>query len=109
MDIYGHLLYICGRKVELSILARKMLEREKFTPEACCVLGNHYSMKRDSKKAIEFFQRASRLDENFLTAKLFMAQEYLEVNQNAKAIGNHSLDVSRACYPVFRGHSTSDG
>eukprot|EP00210_Caulerpa_lentillifera_P005825 g5571.t1 len=86
MDLYSNLLYICGRKVELSILARRMLEYEKFTPEACCVIGNHYSMKRDSKKAIDFFQRASRLDENFLTAKLFMAQEYLETRQNKEAI-----------------------
>lgn len=90
MDLYGHLLYICGKKVELSILARRMLEREKFTPEACCVLGNHYSMKQDSKKAIEYFERAIRLDESFLNAKLFMAQEYIELNENAKSIGNHS-------------------
>jgi anaphase-promoting complex subunit 8 len=35
---------------------------EKFCPESCCVVGNHYSLKGKHERAVLYFQRAIKLN-----------------------------------------------
>jgi anaphase-promoting complex subunit 8 len=45
MDVYSNILYVTEQAAQLSHLAHRLAEQHKYTPEACCVIGNYYSLK----------------------------------------------------------------
>jgi anaphase-promoting complex subunit 8 len=45
MDIYSNILYVTEQAGQLTHLAHRLAETHKYTPEACCVMGNYYSLK----------------------------------------------------------------
>jgi len=68
MDVYSNVLYVKEDKTELSRLAHRALQVEKYRPETCCIIGNYYSIKGKHDRAIVYFHRALKLDPNFLSA-----------------------------------------
>ena len=57
--------------------------------------GNYYSLRSNHEKAVQYFQRALRLNPHYLAALTLMGHEYMEMkNTNAaiqcyrQAIGN---------------------
>jgi hypothetical protein len=42
-----------------------MSQVEKFCPESCCVVGNHYSLKGKHERAVLYFQRAIKLNSRY--------------------------------------------
>ncbi len=45
MDIYSNILYVKEAMAALSHLAHSVAATNKYRPEACCVVGNYYSLK----------------------------------------------------------------
>lgn len=45
MDTYSNILFVKEAFGPLSHLAHRLAVTDKFTPEACCVVGNYYSLK----------------------------------------------------------------
>lgn len=42
MDVYSNVLYCQEKVVELSHLAHRIAQTDKYRPETCCVIGNYY-------------------------------------------------------------------
>lgn len=57
-----NLSYVQEKRAELSRLAHAVVQVEKFCPEACCVVGNYYSLKGRHESAVTYFQRAIKLN-----------------------------------------------
>lgn len=85
MDVYSNILYVKEDAVNLSLLANRCMKIDKFTPETCCVIGNYYSFRRDREQAVTFFQRALKLNRNYLSAWTLMGHEFLEMKNTAAA------------------------
>jgi len=86
MDTYSNILYVKEKQAELSALAHSVVEVEKFCPESCCVVGNYYSLKGRHERAVQYFQRALRLNGQYLSAWTLMGHEYMELRNTSAAI-----------------------
>lgn len=49
-DTYSNILYVKEAKRALSSLAHRCISIDKYRPEACCVIGNYYSLKGAHEK-----------------------------------------------------------
>ena len=48
--------------------------------------GNYYSLRSQHEKAVLYFQRALKLNPNYLSAWTLMGHEYMELKQTSSAI-----------------------
>ncbi|XP_043222468.1 cell division cycle protein 23 homolog isoform X1 [Amphibalanus amphitrite] len=105
MDSYSNLLYVKGMQVELCSLAHNLSNINKYSVETCCVIGNYYSLKNHHEKAILYFQRALRLNANYLSAWTLLGHEYLELKNTNAAIQcyRQAIDVNRLDYRAWYG------
>ena len=105
MDSYSNLLYVKGMQVELCSLAQSLSNINKYSVETCCVIGNYYSLKNHHEKAILYFQRALRLNANYLSAWTLLGHEYLELKNTNAAIQcyRQAIDVNRLDYRAWYG------
>jgi len=85
VDTYSNILYVKERRAELSHLAHAVTKIDKFSAEACCVVGNYYSLKGKHERAITYFQRALRANPKFLPAWTLMGHECVELRNTAAA------------------------
>ena len=58
MDTYSNILYIKECHGDLANLALRCFYNNKYSPEACCVVGNYYSLMGDHIKAVIYFRKA---------------------------------------------------
>jgi anaphase-promoting complex subunit 8 len=45
MDVFSNILFVKEQFAALSQLAHRAMVTDKYTPEACCITGNYYSLK----------------------------------------------------------------
>lgn len=93
MDLFSNILYIKENYGELANLAHRVFHNDKYRPEACCVIGNYYSLRGDHHKAVIYFKRAIKLDNRFLSAWTLMGHEYLEMKNTNAAIESYRTAV----------------
>ena len=86
MDVYSNVLYVKEEKAKLSLLAHETATNEPYRAETNCIIGNYYSLVGEHTKAVLYFQRALKLDSNFLSAWTLMGHEYLELVNYQAAI-----------------------
>lgn len=55
LDLYSNILYIKENFCELANLAYNVFHNDKYRPEACCTVGNYYSLRGDHHKAVIYF------------------------------------------------------
>ena len=79
-------LWHLKRDKELCTLAQQVVEVDKFSPEAWCVVGNCFSLQREPDTAIKFFQRALQLDPAFTYAHTLCGHEQVHNEDLEKAI-----------------------
>jgi anaphase-promoting complex subunit 8 len=94
-DIYSNILYVKEDREKLSQLAHICSTIERFRPESCCVLGNYYSLRSDHEKAVLYFQRALKLDRNYLAAWTLMGHEYVEMKNTSAAVECYRRSVGK--------------
>ncbi|XP_077296926.1 uncharacterized protein LOC143918754 [Arctopsyche grandis] len=105
LDIYSHLLYVKEMRTELANLAHKVVEIDKYRVETCCVIGNYYSLRSDHQKAVVYFQRALKLNPNYLSAWILMGHEFIELQNTNAAIQSYrqAIEVNRNDYRAWNG------
>ncbi|KAL5523535.1 hypothetical protein ACEPAG_7708 [Sanghuangporus baumii] len=105
IDILSNILYVAENKVKLSKLAHYYLGVDKDRPEVCCMVGNHYSLRQEPERAIQYFRRATELDQSYLPAWTLMGHEYVEIKNSHAAIESYrrAIDVNRKDYRAWYG------
>lgn len=105
MDTYSNILFIKENYCELSNLAFKCYQNDKYRPETCCVIGNYYGLKGDHAKAVVYFKRAIKLDYSFLPAWTLMGHEHLEMKSIPSAIESYrtAVDIDPTDYRAWYG------
>jgi anaphase-promoting complex subunit 8 len=86
MDVYSNILYVKEDHVELTLLARRLVDEDPYRSETCCVIGNFYSFRGAHDRAILYFQRALKLNPNCLAAWTLMGHEFIELKNPPAAI-----------------------
>lgn len=94
LDTYSHILYVKEQSAVLSYLARQAIKIDKYTPEACCIIGNYCSLKREHEKSVTYFQRALSFNRNFIPAWILMGHEFMEMKKTPAAIDAYRTAVS---------------
>lgn len=95
LDIFSNLLFVKELKKEIAFLAHKVVEIDKYRPETCCVIGNYYSIRLDHQKAVTYFQRAVKLNPNYLSAWTLMGHEFMEMKNTNAAIQSYRKGVGK--------------
>jgi len=105
MDTYSNLLYVKEMKAELAYLAHRCSELDKYRVETCCIIGNYYSLRSQHDKAVLYFQRALKLNPNYLSAWTLMGHEYMELKHTSAAIQAYrqAIEVNRRDYRAWYG------
>jgi anaphase-promoting complex subunit 8 len=105
MDAFSNVLYVKDQKVALSHLAHRSMTVDKYRPETCIVVGNYYSSKARHEKAVQYFQRALKLDRTYLSAWTLLGHEYIEMKNTAAAIEAYrrAVDISDREYRAWYG------
>lgn len=93
LDVFSNLLFVKEMKKEMASLAHKAVEINKYRPETCCVIGNYYSIRADHTKAVIYFQRALKLDPQYLSAWTLMGHEFMEMKNTNAAIQSYRKAV----------------
>ncbi|KAK4945084.1 Anaphase-promoting complex subunit 8 [Elasticomyces elasticus] len=105
LEHYSNILYVMEDRPKLAFLAHLATSIDKFRPEACCIVGNYYSLCSQHEKAVLYFRRALTLDKNFLSAWTLMGHEYIELKNTHAAIESYrrAVDVNRKDYRAWYG------
>ncbi|KAL3823095.1 hypothetical protein ACHAXA_011147 [Cyclostephanos tholiformis] len=105
MDAFSNVLYVKDQKVALSHLAHRSMTVDKYRPETCIVVGNYYSSRARHEKAVQYFQRALKLDRTYLSAWTLLGHEYIEMKNTAAAIEAYrrAVDISDREYRAWYG------
>ncbi|KAL7441922.1 hypothetical protein ACHAXH_008305 [Discostella pseudostelligera] len=105
MDAFSNVLYVKDQKVALSHLAHRSVTVDKYRPETCIIVGNYYSSKGRHEKAVQYFQRALKLDRTYLSAWTLLGHEYIEMKNTAAAIEAYrrAVDISDREYRAWYG------
>lgn len=89
LEYYSTALWHMRRDVELNALARYALERDRFSAATWCIVGNAFSLQRDTDSAIEFFLRAAQIDPRNPYPCTLAGHEYLYLD---------NYDAAMRCY-----------
>uniref|UniRef100_A0A2C9K5M1 Cdc23 domain-containing protein n=1 Tax=Biomphalaria glabrata TaxID=6526 RepID=A0A2C9K5M1_BIOGL len=105
MDVYSNLLFVTENKAELAHLAHKCCTINKYSVETCCVIGNYYSLRSQHEKALLYFQRALKLNANYISAWTLVGHEYMEMKNTSAAIQAYrrATEVDKRDYRAWYG------
>jgi len=105
LDTYSNILYVKEQSAALSHLARQAVRIDKYTPEACCIIGNYYSLKGEHEKSVTYFQRALCLNRNFTPAWILMGHEFMEMKNTPSAIDAYrtAVNINQRDYRAWYG------
>eukprot|EP00929_Paragymnodinium_shiwhaense_P009810 TRINITY_DN114165_c0_g1_i1.p1 TRINITY_DN114165_c0_g1~~TRINITY_DN114165_c0_g1_i1.p1 ORF type:complete len:641 (-),score=163.95 TRINITY_DN114165_c0_g1_i1:30-1952(-) len=105
LDTYSNILYVKEQTAALSHLARQAVKIDKYTPEACCIVGNYYSLRGEHEKSVTQFQRALALNRNFTPAWILMGHEFMEMKNTPAAIDAYrtAVHINQRDYRAWYG------
>ncbi|XP_026675858.1 cell division cycle protein 23 homolog [Diaphorina citri] len=105
MDTYSNLLYIKEMKVELSYLAHDCESARYYNVATSCLTGNYYSLRSDHQKAVLYFQRALKLNPNYLGVWTLLGHEYMEMKNTNAAIQcyRQAIEINNLDYRAWYG------
>jgi len=105
LDTYSNILYVKEESAALSHLARQAIRVDKYTPEACCIIGNYYSLKGEHEKSVTYFQRALCLHRGFTPAWILMGHEFMEMKNTPAAIEAYrtAVNINQRDYRAWYG------
>eukprot|EP00276_Gloeochaete_wittrockiana_P012349 CAMPEP_0184374476 /NCGR_PEP_ID=MMETSP1089-20130417/165045_1 /TAXON_ID=38269 ORGANISM="Gloeochaete wittrockiana, Strain SAG46.84" /NCGR_SAMPLE_ID=MMETSP1089 /ASSEMBLY_ACC=CAM_ASM_000445 /LENGTH=565 /DNA_ID=CAMNT_0026717491 /DNA_START=2202 /DNA_END=3899 /DNA_ORIENTATION=- len=105
MDVYSNMLYVKEAKADLSYLAHNAALIDKYRPETCCIIGNYYSLRGQHEQAVLYFQRALRLNRNYLSAWTLIGHEFVEMKNTPAAIQAYrtAVDINSKDFRAWYG------
>eukprot|EP00042_Codosiga_hollandica_P040945 m.359353 g.359353 ORF g.359353 m.359353 type:complete len:750 (+) comp55993_c1_seq5:3-2252(+) len=74
---FSTVLWYLQQDVPLSYLANEVVNMDRESSEAWCVVGNCFSLQNDHDAAIKFFQRAIQLDNEHAYAHTLLGHEHI--------------------------------
>ena len=74
-EIFSNVLFVMEARTRLSALASRWAKVDKYCTEICCVLGNYFALRQNYDRAVLYFQRALRLNLDYLSAWTLMVHE----------------------------------
>ena len=103
--MYSNILYVKEHRGALSFLAQTVMKTDKFSPETCVVVGNHYALKGFHDKAVLYLGRALKLNRRYLAAWTLMGHEYVELKNTAAAVSAYRrvVDIDPTDYRGWYG------
>ena len=94
MEIYSTVLWHLKSEIELSYLAHEVIDTDRLSPQAWCVVGNSFSLQRDHDNALKCFQRATQLDARFAYAFTLQGHEHAVSEEFDKALTAYRRGVA---------------
>jgi len=86
LEIYSSALWHLREDKELAMLSHQVNEIDKYSAETWCVIGNCYSLQKETDIAIKFFQRSLQIDPYFTYAHTLCGHEHVNNEDMDKAI-----------------------
>lgn len=108
MEVYSTVLWHLKNDVELAYLAHELMEVDRLSPEAWCVLGNSFSHQRDHDQALKCFKRATQLDPQFAYGFTLQGHEYVANEEYDKALDayRNGINADNRHYNAWYGLGT---
>ncbi|KAK5669448.1 anaphase-promoting complex subunit cdc27 [Batrachochytrium dendrobatidis] len=105
MDTYGTCLWHLRKVIELSYLGKELEQENRLAPQTWCVIGNYFSLNQEHDQAIQSFQRAIKVDPEFVNAHTLIGHEYLtsEDLENAAIHFRTALRLNPRHYSALYG------
>lgn len=89
MEYYSSALWHQHKEIELSILAKDLMDLDQEAPETWCVAGNCYSLQKEHESAIKYLEKAIKVDPNFAYAYTLLGHELISAER---------LDQAMTCF-----------
>ena len=86
MEIYSTVLWHQKNDIDLSYLAHEVIDTDRLSPQAWCVVGNSFNLQRDHDNALKCFQRATQLAPRFAYAHTLQGHEHVANEEFDKAL-----------------------
>lgn len=86
LELLSTVYWQLKKEVELAHLAQEVVDWDRLSPEAWCVVGNCFSLQKDHETALVFFGRSLQLDPNFTYTHTLSGYEYMANEDFDKAI-----------------------
>lgn len=105
IDAHTSVLWLADRKARIAELAKHFAGAPQDKPEYFCLLGNHYSARREHEKAVRAFRKATYLDRTYGAAWTLMGHEYYDLANYHAAIESYrrAIDVNAKDYRAWSG------
>ncbi|KAI2797719.1 anaphase-promoting complex subunit cdc27 [Blomia tropicalis] len=105
MEIYSTALWHQQREVELSCLARTLMDFDKTAPETWCVAGNCFSLQKEHEVSIKFLKRAIQVCPDFCYAYTLLGHELVSADEldNAKSCFRNATRIDPRHYNAWYG------
>lgn len=94
MEVFSTILWHQRKDVELSFLARELMDLDRASPEAWCALGNSFSLQRDHDQALKCFKRATMLNPKLAYAFTLQGHEHVSNEEYEKALVSYRNAVA---------------
>lgn len=86
MEYYSTALWHLHKEVDLSRLAKELMDFDQEAPETWCVAGNCYSLQKEHEQAIKFLEKAIKVDPNFAYAYTLLGHELISAERLDQAM-----------------------
>ncbi|MCJ1269389.1 anaphase-promoting complex subunit cdc27 [Lobaria immixta] len=108
VEIYSTTLWQLKKNVDLAFLAHEIIELDRDSPQAWCVVGNSFSLQGDHGQAIKCFKRATQLDPKFAYAYTLRGHEHILNDEFDKALAafRSAITAERRHYNAWYGLGT---
>lgn len=89
LELLSTVLWQLKKEVEIAHLAQKVVDFDRLSPEAWCVVGNCFSLQKEHETALVFFARSLQLNPSFTYTHTLSGYEYM---------ANEDFDKAVACF-----------
>jgi len=89
LELLSTVYWQLKKEVELAYLSQRVVDMDRLSPEAWCVVGNCFSLQKDHESALVFFNRSLQLDSDFCYTHTLSGYEYM---------ANEDFDAAIACF-----------
>lgn len=105
MELYSTCLWHLHKEVELSYLAHEILDLDRLSPQAWCILANCFSLQREHDQALKCVRRAIQLDGDFAYAHTLEGHEFAanEEFEKAQTSFRNAIRVDKRHYNAWYG------
>eukprot|EP00842_Homolaphlyctis_polyrhiza_P003485 jgi/Hompol1/4137/HPOL_006939-RA len=105
MEHYGTCLWFLKKVSKLSTLGQEMQDAHRNAPETWCVIGDFFSLTEERDRAIQCFERAIQIDDEFVYAHTLRGHEFFtngDIDHALKSFRT-AISINQRHYNAFTG------